>query len=254
MAKEQDSKTSTATPEELQLQVAELQKKLEEEAQIRASVTSDPDFQKLLSAKQAGKNFKVSLEEEEAAPPKKSVRETFGVKDGESVDVNELDNKGMLNLLADAMEDFVGGAITEAVEKSGTIIDQKLGGVIDSQTKIKEAMINQAKTTGSAQMTNKYPDFAKYGTEAWKLVQTNGLTLEDAYLLAKSRTGDINLQTEQPNVPPSRGIDLSARRSGSAEDGEGNRPNKRSISTTRRFRASVGDAFDRMQKKRNSVL
>jgi hypothetical protein len=253
---EKDSKTTPKTPEELQLEVTELQKKLEEEAQIRASVTSDPDFQRLLKAKQEGKNFKVSLgDEQEAKPEKKSMKDQFGLtNDAGATDVNDLDNKGMLNLLADAMEDFVGASIIDAVEKSGSVVDQKLSSVIDSQQKIQQAMINQSKSTGSAQMLNKYPDFEKYGQEAWKLVQTNGLQLEDAYLLAKGRSGDANLQTEQPDTPPTRGIDLSARDRGGDENRDGRPTNKRASATTRKFRQSVGDAFDRMSAKRNSVL
>ena len=242
--------TDEKKPEDLQSKIDELEARLAEEEKIRQGVLEDPDFKVLLEAKGKGEKVKVVTGEEpkETSPEKKpSMKDKFGLKPDE-VDVTTLDNEGLLKVITDAVEDYE--IFEDAVSKTSRVVDDKFNTVLTSQQKLQQAIIAQAKETGSVQMLKQYPDFEEYATEAWKYVELKGLNLHEAYLLAKSKRQQQNneLSSEQPNTPPSRSFDFSRQRGETSLEPDQNK--RRSFATGRRFRDSLGRAFDRAYGKK----
>jgi hypothetical protein len=251
----EEQKTTLTEAEKLQKTVEELTAQLQAEQKIKQDVLSDPDMRKVLEAKQKGEQLSIQVGQQ-PTNQEPSLKDKLGIVGEEKTaeDINSLDNAGILNLVIDAIEEYVPSRIGDALSDIDTQVDAKLTGVVKTQEEIKNAIVTQAKNTSSMQMGSKYPDFMDYANDAWKLVQTKGLSLEDAYLLTKSKYvaenpgADIN--TERPQIPSSREIGPRDRGENSANE----QLPSRTRTTGRDFRNSISKAFDRSAKGRSGGL
>lgn len=241
--------TSVNTPEEKNLpeqvtaKLSGLEKQLAEEKRLREQILNDPDMRAVLEAKKSGKPIKFASEEAAPVIEKKSLRDEFGLKPeaANRDDFNKMSNAELLEILSDSVETYVGSAIEEAVAKSSNVLGNQFKTLQDNQNKLAQALIEQAKRTGADMMSKQYQDFNTYQEDAMKLVETHGLTLEDAYILAKSKKAasvpPVNeITSERPSIPASRRP--FARTSEDEQRGE------RVISTSRRFKDLVSSAAE----------
>jgi len=246
----------TPTPEELQAQVEKLQAQLQEEQKIRSDVLADPDFASLLKAKQSNKSVKIVSEDElEKAPEKKSLKDAFGLNPQKQTatsveDLDRLPNSKLMDILADSIEDYVSSALSGTLDSATKVLDKRFAVIEDTQNKIKNAIIEQAKTTSSATMASRYPDFNQYAEEAFKVSQTTALNLEDAYLLVKAKKRGLapevsEVETERPATVPTR-----MRNRQPAENNPTETP-ERPASNHRGFRMALSSAFDRASRRQD---
>lgn len=156
-----------------------------EQNQALSAVLADPDVQKVLLAKQAGKKVQVSdlveQEEEEQAEEEPEEITTLDDKDPLKATLRTIDN----------------------------LIQKRLGKVLESVTGLSERIEGVEGVAGSVQRKEvqqqidaakkKYQDFDEYKAQMLELTKANpGLGVEDLYLVAKSRAGKLKL--DQPST------------------------------------------------------
>lgn len=166
----QTQETQTQDNSEAQNLAAETQA----QAMLQA-MTADPNIQKILLAHREGRSVEVVETEpkrQETQPEKPDATETL--PDGDKV---------------------VAKTIIQALEA-------KINPVIDRINTLEQLAQGLQSNTVKAQVTEaqgKYPDFGKHTKEMAQISKENpALSIDDLYVLAKARKGDLKLAKEEP--------------------------------------------------------
>lgn len=166
-----------------------------EQNQSVMQILSDPEIKAVIEAKRAGKKVTVTSEEDAEPDPEPL---DLGVSDLEDDDPA----KDMVTKLADQ----VGAVLDKRLSPLGTRLEalENLAAILQ-QEKISD-QVAKAKET--------HKDLDKYRPEMVQLLEelkkTGNLPIEELYLLAKNRKGDLNVEdpstfSERPSNQPSRG-------------------------------------------------
>lgn len=245
-----DPQEEVKAPEKnpLQDKIEEMTRQLDNEKKLREQILSDPDMKAVLEAKRAGKPIKVAEVSNEPKIEKKSLKDEFGLnpEPAKRDDFNRMSNAELLDILTDSVETYVSASIDDAIQRSSSVIGGQFKNLQDNQNKLAQALVEQAKRTGAESMSKMHDDFQNYQEDVYKLVEHNGLTIEDAYILAKSKKAASvppanELSSERPTTPASRRPFAVTRQEGESRERAG--------STTKRFRDLVTGAAENVMQR-----
>lgn len=155
-------------------------------AQILAEFATDPDFSKIMAARQRGQQVRVVQGNEVPETIKQPVE-----KEEEPVDLENMTNAQLMH----HMVKQITGKIPELVASSIKPLQDELQTVKGSTMSMEqERVMNQIATT-----QKKYPDFNQYRTEMAQIANRYpGMTADQVYVLAKQATGKLKIADDQP--------------------------------------------------------
>jgi hypothetical protein len=150
-----------------------------------AGMMSDPEIQAVIAARREGRDVQVTdrKPKEPEPPQRKKLSEEIG--DDDEVDPTI---KRVLDL------------IEQRVDSTVAPLSEKLAGLEEMASGFQRQTVNQQIEKAAA----KYNDFDKYRGEMAKIArETPGLSMDELYLIAKSRANDLNFaqpstETERP--------------------------------------------------------
>jgi len=198
--------------------VEELKKQLKEQADQLAVLQ-----QQLKQQKQEDEDKK-KLQQKEALEQEVSVKEALNLVDSDQVET--LTNKELLNLVA------------EAVEKSNeaksnyyeSLMEEKIEQLNKQVSTTQNAILGIATAIDIKEVKTKHSDFDKYQDDVSAIMQnTPGISVEDAYLLAKARVSS--------KTPLGKNVDRE----------------KPDSAITRSANDKLADVIERREKQKNSA-
>lgn len=151
-----------------------------ESQQALNALLADPDIRKVLEAKQKGQKVQVSDLVEE---------ETEEVEE-EPEEIAALDDKDPLKNTLRTIDSLIN-------KKAGKLVDRikELEAELEEVKGFAGSVQKKEVQTQVAAAQQKYPDFAKYREKMLEITKANpGLGVEELYLIAKARSGDLKME------------------------------------------------------------
>ena len=197
---------------------------------LLASMVADPEIQAILAARR--ENREVKVVDAQATDN--------GEVEAEEARVSELD-KELENLDEDTRQ------IVRVLDKHLTSRLAPVTEELGILKKIAEGYERKAVTDKITEVADKHPDFHKYRSKMAEISRAEGagLAVEELYLLAKFRSGDVDLSpastdSERPTPTPRRGPGAKDRSAGKL-DGAG--------SSRKEFQITLADALDKLETR-----
>jgi len=167
---------------------------------------------------------------------------------GEANDENELSQKEFANVMAEALEKTTAAntalILKEVAKKVGTT-DVQIG-------ELKNVMTNLLAGISVGQAKSKHKDFDVYAEDASAILKaTQGLSPEDAYLLAKVRKAST--QPDKDALASERPTEAVTVRDSNATRVPEQHENVQQLSSRSIFKKAVSDAIDKQVAKRQNV-
>ena len=162
-----------------------------------ASLLADPDIQAVIAARREGKKIKIDEVKDETPKPPKPIHEEIEdeIKDdkprGDETDDSAAPTNSTtaVKVLAKLIDERLGEIMPELKKVSGRV-EQLEGLAQGNQQKEVKTQINAVR--------EKYSDFDKHKAKMLELSKSvQGLTVEELYILAKSRSGGLKLAKEE---------------------------------------------------------
>lgn len=190
---EVEPETETAESEAKAEAITEAERVRTENNQLLLGLMSDPDIQEVLNARREKRAIKVVADGQE----------TSGETEAEAADAEE--EEAEIEGLDDDVKKIV-KLLGKKVDKSIGPITERLAAIEElAQGYQRQAVDGQVKTVAS-----KYKDFDKYRKQMAQIVrEIPGASVEELFLLAKHRAGDLSLvepstHSERPTPTPRR--------------------------------------------------
>lgn len=176
-----------------------------ENNQAVLALLADPDIRKIVDARRTGRQVTVS---EAVAESKPDPVEDL-VKDLPEEDPT----RGLLGKLSELIDRKMGGTLET--------LDRRLKEIESLGNEVRGKEVNAE----IAAVRTKYKDFDRYRDKMVEITKTNpGLRVEDLYVLAKSRAGELRLaeratETEKPSAQPPKSVHQKPRTEGAQPRG-----------------------------------
>jgi hypothetical protein len=218
--KQDQKKTPEQSPRELELleqlkQKDLLLQQLEKDENVRLAVKASMDGKKVVFQDE-------SKESKEKDPPSLTSKKKEDIFDPDKI--NNMANSDLVSLLLESVEEYVGSSQQAAIKEVSGVLDKKFTEFGTKQQRMEQFLVEQAKNTGLMHMKEKFSDFEYYKEDVIEIMNKQGLSYEDAYILAKGRKSKgapppNSFESERPGAMPGRDpLDLSRR--ASDEDGQ----------------------------------
>lgn len=155
-------------------------------AQILAEFATDPDFSKIMAARQRGQQVRVLQGDEVPETIKQPVE-----KEEEVVDLENMNNAQLMHHMVKKITDRLPELVASSIKPLHDELQSVKGSTMSME---QERVMNQIAAT-----QKKYPDFNQYRAEMAQIANTyRGLNADQVYLLAKQATGKLKLADDQP--------------------------------------------------------
>ncbi len=181
-----ESKAPEPTPKELELQeqlsqVIKLTTDMTDQQKLAQEILADPDVQALLRLKKDGKQFQLGPKEPEPEPQSELDKL---LADAEGNEETELTAGQVLESLKSSLPGIIQGELKSVVDPLNQQIKaMQTEKATDEQNARKAALTTEVET--AAKQHSDLADFADDMTAIEERTRLNGMTVEDAYLLAK---------------------------------------------------------------------
>jgi len=246
---ELEKKETNPQVTELQKQLEEANKRLDEESQARKAVMDDPDLKAVLEARARNQKVKIEIGTQDTPASNKSIQQRVAEQSGQVDDdakLESLSNSQLVDIMSSSIEEVVAERVAQVLESVEADVDAKMGVLVGNQKKLRDALINQAAMTGTATMRGAYQDYDEYHKEVQDIMTTQGLNQEDAYLLAKARAGKT--VPDRRRIDSERPTTVARRTSRSRVDDRGDGQDiiqRRTQSSSARFSDLVRSAVEK---------
>lgn len=171
---------------------------LQKDSQALSKIITDPDVLALLEAKEKGVSVAV-------------MRHEPITKEPEDVDLNTLDNQGLVKHLMGQMPGLLKSALTEAIDP----IRAEIGSIKSVTT----STLQEREAAMATALSRKYPDVGKYKDAIEGIRKENPkASLEEAYIMARLRSGAGLPQTGLVETERPTGVDVRVNRKDDGTD------------------------------------
>lgn len=155
-------------------------------AQILAEFATDPDFSKIMAARQRGQQVRVISGNEVPETIKQPVE-----KEEEVVDLENMNNAQLMHHMVKKITDRLPELVSQSIKPLQDELQSVKGSTMSME---QERVMNQIAAT-----QKKYPDFNQYRAEMAQIANRYpGMTADQVYVLAKQATGKLKIADDQP--------------------------------------------------------